>query len=156
MQKVRVEIVEARAEHAASLSRIAWEAKKGWGYPAHWLEAWREILTMRPEQIEANDYFAALAAGQPIGFYGLHHPGSEWRLEHLWVMPEYWRHGIGRRLFAHAVDRARRQGARLLAIEADPNAEAFYLRMGVERVGSVMSDMDGISRILPEMRYAIA
>jgi predicted N-acetyltransferase YhbS len=47
--------------------------------------------------------------------------------------------GVGRALLRDAVDRARLAGARTLHIEADPYAEAFYLRFGARRVGEVPS-----------------
>jgi hypothetical protein len=40
-------------------------------------------------------------------------------------------HGIGRSLFMHPVERAKSLGFQELEIESDPNAEGFYLRMGV-------------------------
>ena len=44
------------------------------------------------------------------------------------------RQGLGRRLLAHAARVARLAGAREIAIEADPQAEPFYLAQGAVRV----------------------
>jgi GNAT superfamily N-acetyltransferase len=52
------------------------------------------------------------------------------RLEHLWVLPDWMGQGIGRALFRHAAERAAARGALSLTIEADPNAEPFYLPHG--------------------------
>ena len=46
------------------------------------------------------------------------------------------RQGLGRRLLAHAARVARLAGAREIAIEADPQAEPFYLAQGAVRVGA--------------------
>ena len=43
--------------------------------------------------------------------------------------------GAGRRLFEHALHTASELGFRALTIEADPNAEGFYLAMGATRLG---------------------
>ncbi len=69
------------------------------------------------------------------GFYALVERGSKVELEHLWVLPEHIGTGIGRALFDHAVRKAAALGATILSIEADPNAEGFYRRMGARRVG---------------------
>jgi hypothetical protein len=34
-------------------------------------------------------------------------------------------------------------------IEADPNAEGFYRRMGARRVGEISYELDGRKRVLP-------
>ncbi|MEM7222297.1 MAG: GNAT family N-acetyltransferase [Pseudomonadota bacterium] len=57
----------------------------------------------------------------------------------LFVEPAEMGRGIGAALFAWAVSEARRQGARLMTIEADPDAEAFYRKMGARTVGTAPS-----------------
>jgi GNAT superfamily N-acetyltransferase len=59
------------------------------------------------------------------------------------------RRGIGRALFEHAVAEVNRLGFRSMKIEADPNAEAFYKRMGAVRVGTNTSETCGERRELP-------
>lgn len=47
-----------------------------------------------------------------------------------------WR-GVGRMLLAHLEAAAAASGATTIEIDADPNAEAFYLHLGAQRVGKV-------------------
>jgi GNAT superfamily N-acetyltransferase len=70
---------------------------------------------------------------------------GEVELEHLWVSPEHIGTGIGRALFDHAVRRAAALGATTLSIEADPNAEGFYRRMGAWARTSTRSKATGAS-----------
>lgn len=49
---------------------------------------------------------------------------------------------------------ARALGLSSLLIDADPNAEGFYLRMGAERVGEVPSGSIS-GRMLPLLRYGL-
>ncbi len=70
-------------------------------------------------------------------------------LEHLWLLPEKMGLGLGRALFEHAARRAASLGAEILRIEADPNAEGFYLRMGAARVGEIVYELEGRERVLP-------
>jgi ribosomal protein S18 acetylase RimI-like enzyme len=144
-----MQIRRAEQGEAAALSQIAWRAKAHWGYPASWLEGWRELLTITPEFVSANETFVAVVEGEIVAFHALlEHEGRFW-LEHLWVLPEQMRRGIGRKLFTHAVERALARGASSLTIEADPNAETFYRHLGAVRVGTVASEVEGRRRELP-------
>ncbi|GMV34320.1 MAG: hypothetical protein AMXMBFR60_21490 [Chloroflexota bacterium] len=42
-----------------------------------------------------------------------------------------------------------------MKIEADPNAESFYIRMGARRIGEHRSDVDGAPRILPALEMQL-
>ena len=150
-------IARAVPSQAASLSEIARKAKAGWGYPAHWMETWREALTIRADEIGVDEYFVAvLDEDDPVGFCSVSGaPEANWRLEHLWVLPEWQGVGVGSRLFETAAAHARKWGGKSLDIRADPNAAGFYLRLGAVRIGETFVTMDGVARSLPELRYAL-
>jgi GNAT superfamily N-acetyltransferase len=148
-----MKIVRAKPEDAEALTQIAHAAKRHWDYPERWIEAWRDILTMRPEFIAANIAFCAIEGGRAVGFYVLTTESDSIHLDHLWILPAAMRRGIGRALFEHAVDQARAAGFDLIKIEADPNAEGFYERMGAQRVGTSVSAVEGKKRELPLMEY---
>ena len=135
------------------MSAIAHAAKAHWGYPAHWMERWREQLTITPEFISAHETFMAQVDRKIVGFYALLKTPESWRLEHLWVVPEQMGRGIGRSLFRGAAARAAAGGALCLTIEADPNAEPFYKHMGAARAGVIRSEIDGRVRELPILRF---
>ncbi|HEY3662329.1 MAG TPA: GNAT family N-acetyltransferase [Chthoniobacterales bacterium] len=146
-------MVRAKPDDASILSAIAWAAKALWGYPSHWMEQWREQLTITPEFIARHDTFIGLLEQQPVGFHALVERQDAINLEHLWVAPEKIRQGIGRALFQHAVQQATVRQAVRLTIEADPHAEPFYLRMGARRVGVIVSELDGERRELPVLEF---
>jgi GNAT superfamily N-acetyltransferase len=151
-----VQIIRANPSDAETLSAIARAAKAHWGYPSRWMEQWRDQLTITPEFIAANETFAATITGQIIAFHALLKTAKTLRLEHLWVLPERIGQGIGRSLFTHAVERATLRGARRLTIEADPDAEPFYRRMGAIRIGVITSEIDGRRRELPLLAFDLA
>ena len=144
-----LEIERAQPGDSDTLTRIAFAAKAHWGYPERWMERWRESLTISPEFIRQNEVHVATVEGEQSGFYAL--VGEGWRivLEHLWVLPERMGVGVGRALFEHAVRTAAPLGAEVVGIEADPNAEGFYRRMGARRVGEIVYEIDGQERVLP-------
>ena len=148
-----MEIRPARPGEAQILTKIAKTAKAYWGYPAAWLEEWRDLLTITPQFVEANETFAAVVKGEIVAFYALVTSGGTLRLEHLWVLPEQMRHGIGRKLFEHAVGRAKSRGVLCLTIEADPNAETFYRHMGAVKIGAISTKVEGGHRELPLLSF---
>ncbi|GAB4458287.1 MAG: GNAT family N-acetyltransferase [Anaerolineales bacterium] len=137
------------------MTRIAISAKGHWGYPERWIEIWRPQLTFSPHYFEKNESWAAVEDEAPVAFYTLQErQGNAW-LENLWVLPEWMGRGIGKRLFLHAVDMARRRGYTLLQLEADPNAVGFYEKMGMRRVGERRSEIEGQPRLLPIMEMTL-
>lgn len=148
-----MQIVRARPEDAEALTEIAFAAKRHWGYPEHWIQSWRDVLTIRPELIAANVAYAAMEDDRALGVYLLTQESDGLDLGHLWVLPEAMGRGIGRALFEHAVEQAKSLRFSVIKIEADPNAEGFYLHMGAKRIGTNVSEIDGARRELPLLIY---
>jgi GNAT superfamily N-acetyltransferase len=155
MSSTEIRMVRAAAVHSARLTQIAHAAKSYWGYPAHWIELWHNQLTVSPGFIEANEVWAAEVDGMLLGFYALTGEAPQLSLDHMWVFPVAIGQGIGRELFAHALVRASALGASSLEIEADPNAQGFYERMGAVTVGEVAYLVDGLRRALPLMEIQV-
>ena len=148
-----MQIVRAKPQDADALTEIAHAAKRHWGYSERWIESWRDTLTIRAEFIAANVTYCALEDGRAVGFYLLTNESDGLHLDHLWIAPFAMGRGIGRALFEHALAQAKGLGHQTLKIEADPNAEAFYTRMGARRVGVKVTNIDGLRRELPLLLY---
>jgi ribosomal protein S18 acetylase RimI-like enzyme len=140
---------------AAILSQIAFAAKAYWGYPARWMEIWRPQLTFSSQYFEENESWVAEYEGTPIGFYTLQEKDTKAWLENLWVSPDFIGKGVGKELFLHAVELSRQHGYRILNLEADPNAQGFYVQMGMQKVGERKSEVEGQPRILPIMEMIL-
>jgi GNAT superfamily N-acetyltransferase len=151
-----VEVRRALPDDAESLTRIAFASKRYWGYPERWISLWSSTLTITPEFVRDNEVYAAFSGGEAVGFYALTGEGHELELDHLWVSPAWIGSGTGRLLFEHAMERAASRGASIVEIEADPNAEGFYLRMGARRVGENVYGIEGIRRTLPRLVVDLA
>jgi GNAT superfamily N-acetyltransferase len=136
---------------AAAATALARAAKAHWGYPAEWLEAWREELSYE------GDYFRAapgLVRGAERGAGGGVRAGGGGRalgVAGLWVDPL--RHGVG---IGRALAEAARAAARGLRpgwpvrIPADPQAVGFYERLAARRDGALPAPMPGApGRVLP-------
>jgi GNAT superfamily N-acetyltransferase len=151
-----MQIARAKPEDAATLTQIANASKRHWNYPEHWIEGWRDILTMKPDCIAANIAYCAIEDRSAIGFYVLTREEDGLHLDHLWVLPAAMHRGIGRALFEHAITQARNLGFQSIKIEADPNAEGFYQRMGAKRIGTRVNEIDRQTRELPLLEFRIS
>ena len=150
-------IIRAAAPaEAADLSALVMRAKAHWGYSVETLDRWRAELGIFPEDIHARPMFVAAIDSSTAGFYSLRPSSTSWELDNLWVAPELMHRGIGRSLLLHAVDTARRAGATEILIDADPNAEAFYLSCGAVRRGQVAAPIPGEpGRVRPQLALSL-
>jgi GNAT superfamily N-acetyltransferase len=149
---VTIKIRRSSPDEAATLTTIALEAKRHWGYPEHWIRHWESDLTVTADFIRDNHVYVAVVEGEVCGFYALCVSGEKAELEHMWVRPECIGKGIGKELFLDAMERAAALEVRDVEISADPNAAGFYERIGATQIGEVDSPIDGQARKLPRLK----
>ena len=139
-------------EEAATLTTIALEAKRHWGYPEHWIKHWESDLTISSDFIRDNHVYVAEEDGEIRGFYALCVVGHKAELEHMWVTPGLIGTGLGKELFLDAMERAAKLDVSSVEISSDPNAAGFYKRMGATQIGETDSIIDGQARKLPRLK----
>lgn len=149
----------------AVLTEVCIRSKAHWGYDPTFMEAAARLLEIRESAIRAGGVLVAWRGGSdappngvsPCGVavvVPLRRPG--WcELSHLFVAPESLSLGIGRALFEASVRLAVAQGARNLSILSDPNAAAFYTRLGARLCGEAPSGVER-NRMLPLFEFAIS
>ncbi len=128
-----MQIRPARLEEAQLLSELALRSKAHWGYDDAFLDACRPVLMVEASSIESGWVYVVEIAECSAGFYSLKPLEDAIDLDMLFVDPWAIGQGCGARLFAHACAMAQRLGGTRLIVESDPNAEAFYVRMGMAR-----------------------
>ena len=148
-------IRRALPEDATTLTQIAVDAKRYWGYPEHWIKHWESDLTISSDFVRDNHVYVAEDEGEIRGFYALCVSGDKAELEHMWVTPACIGTGIGKELFLDAMERAAALNVRDVELSADPNAAGFYKRMGAVQIGDTESVIDGQVRKLPRMRTGL-
>ena len=152
-----MQIRRAQPDEAPLLTAIACQSKAHWSYSPAQLDAWRDALSIDAASIEAWPTFVVELGDRVAGFYAIDNGPPVWVLEHFWVVPECMGRGLGRALLAHAAALAKRSGVHAIAIDADPNAEAFYLACGAQRVGAVAAPIEGQpQRQRPQLALATA
>jgi GNAT superfamily N-acetyltransferase len=154
-QAPRLTIRRARVAEAAALSDLAMRSKALWGYDAAFMAACRAELTVRAEAIRAGEVWVAEEEGALAGLLELVPRGAEAEVRLMFVAPDRVGHGIGAALWRHMEARARAHGAVRVLLDADPNAEPFYARMGMAVVGrSPSGSIPG--RTLPRMAKTLS
>ncbi len=132
----------ARSNEATALSALCFRSKAHWGYDATFMEQSRQSLTVGAKQIESGDVWLAEVDGALAGMIALaklDEPGLV-DLDKLFVEPAHIGRGVGRALMDFAIGEARRRGFTRMAILADPNAAAFYQRLGATYLRDKPSD----------------
>ncbi|MCP5262365.1 MAG: GNAT family N-acetyltransferase [Rhodoferax sp.] len=142
----------ARPDEWPELTRLAHAAKASWGYAAADLEAWRDDLSFSAVSIRAQPTFVVDDGGAVRAVLQLDTRARPWEIGALWVDPGAMRQGHGRALMRHAAAYALGRGQAVLAIDADPNAAAFYRGLGAQPVGEVAAPTAGDpGRVRPQL-----
>ena len=146
-------IREAQDDEAQYLSALAFRSKAHWGYDEAFMAACRKELTVSAGGLARCPTFV-YDDGTVRGFYQLSLAEETADVALFFVDPPAIGSGVGRALWRHMVGEARRAGATEMTIEADPDAEGFYLRMGAIRIGMAPSASIA-ERQLPLLSYTL-
>jgi GNAT superfamily N-acetyltransferase len=141
----------ASVGEADVLTALTHRSKAIWGYDEAFMTAARAVLEITEADIAAGRVWVAQdPSGRLLGVasIGALAPRGNLQLDTLFVEPAVMGLGLGAALFRRAALEAARLGARSLMIEADPNAAAFYARMGARRIGETPSEAIA-GRLLP-------
>src|SRR5712671_816151 len=113
-------------------------------------------MNIRPAVETEAQLLSALVGFEVAGFYSLSPLGRSWELDNLWVLPRFIRLGVGRALLSHALQTAACGGAAEVTVDADPNAEPFYLECGAVRRGVVPAPLPGQpQRARPQLTFDV-
>ena len=143
----------ASAADCAALTELSMRSKAHWGYDAALLAAFRPPLTITPALFAREGFAVVREGGGFAGLVSVTQEGQMGELARLFVDPAWMGRGYGAALFGWAMQALAGRGATAMRIEADPGAEAFYLRMGARRIGVAPSEAIP-GRMLPLLEIA--
>jgi len=145
----------ARGDDADVLTDLALSSKASWGYSAEFIEACRAELTMTPEKLAAWDVWVAESGREIVGMVALNTLGGEAEVEDFFVEASFQGRGVGSALMRVLIDTCRARKISQLSLDADPNAEPIYARLGFVTIGrSPSGSIPG--RFLPRMVRVLA
>jgi predicted N-acetyltransferase YhbS len=133
------QIRAARVNDAGRLTQIAVRATKhDGGYDDAAIARFMPGLKINLALIAAGLVFVAEdELGVPCGHVALRPTGMGGLvlLEGIFVDPASSRGGVGRRLFATAVEHSRKMAGNVILIYSSPHSTGFYARLGAVRIG---------------------
>jgi ribosomal protein S18 acetylase RimI-like enzyme len=146
--------------HAASWAAAAGRAAGTLRNPAAVAE-WKTRLRERPTEMHVLEM-----GGELLGFAWAGQspdpdavPGKTAELFALYVTPEAWGRGVGRRLWHATRRRLEEEGfseITLWVIEANFRARALYERFGFAHENAMRRDVEFRGEVMPEVRYRMA
>jgi len=155
----------AKPEEAEALTRLTLASKRYWGYSEAQMRAWEPQLTVSADYISKNLVLVAEFGNSLCGYasrtqepedarvqIGSREIRGGYSLDNLFVLPEYMHRGIGTALLREILRRSRAEDIASLNIVSDPNARAFYERMGASYLGDSLASET--ARALPFLEIA--
>jgi GNAT superfamily N-acetyltransferase len=151
--RLPMQVRSAKPGESQNLTALCMRSKAHWGYDTAFMKLSAAALNVSEDDIAAGRVLIAVDdTDRVIGMACVLPEGNTADLDALFVDPPAIGSGAGRALFDAAVILARRQGARRMTILADPNASAFYERMGARYLRHAPSDAIP-GRTLPFYEY---
>ncbi len=121
----------AHPGEASMLTRMAHDSKAFWGYTPEQLLLLKPDLLIDSEYIRQHIVYKVLIDERLIGFYALSYHNLEncFFIDHLWLIPDRIRQGIGRSVFIHIISQLKETGQSRVLVKGDPHARGFYEKM---------------------------
>lgn len=147
-------IQQAIPTDAKELTELTIRSKSYWNYGKKQIEEWRAELTITEKYIDENHIYKLEIDKLLIGFYAYHpiNP-TDIKLNYLFIEPKYIGKGYGQFLMTDFLRRIKKSQFERVSLDADPNAEKFYSRLGFRSIGKLKSSIK--NRFLPIMELEI-
>ncbi|KIA98193.1 hypothetical protein OA93_10405 [Flavobacterium sp. KMS] len=136
------------------LTEITKKSKAYWGYSAEQILQWDKNLTITEEYIKDNYVFKLLSEDLTIGYYSYFiEEKQNVILDNLFIRPEYIGKGFGKYLMDDFLNRIRESKFEKVILDSEPNAEAFYSKLGFVKVGEFETSIK--NRFMPIMEMKL-
>ncbi len=152
LQKIKIK--KASIVDAKDLSELTIRSKSYWNYNKKQIESWREELTITEKYIDNNQIYKLVSNNLLIGFYAFQAINNTTiKLDYLFVEPQFIGKGYGKKLMTDFLKKIENSQYKRVILDADPNAEKFYSRLGFRVIGKLKSTIK--DRFLPIMELEI-
>jgi N-acetylglutamate synthase-like GNAT family acetyltransferase len=145
-----LKIRRAFAGEARIITDLKMRSKASNGYTHEFMEACREELSVSEQDFKTLEIWVAERDHVIVGMLDIRFEDDRCVLEALFVVPEVKGGGIGRALFKKCEARCREEGASIMDVDSDPEAQPFYEKMGMVKTGVVPSGSIA-GRFLPRL-----
>lgn len=154
MNKSIVTIRYAQKGEAQTITELKMISKQSNGYSQEFMDACRAELTVSETDIDEFEIWVAARNNQIVGMLDIRFENDRGILEALFIDPNIKGAGIGRLLFEKCAQRCREEGVRVIEVDSDPEAQAFYEKMGMIKTGEIPSGSIA-GRFLPRLEKTL-
>lgn len=149
-----MKIEKAHRTDEGELTDLTIRSKNHWNYGDKQISEWKDELTITSKYIDDNQVYKLTKGDQLIGFYAFGPESTNIvKLNYLFIAPEFIGKGYGKVLITDFLKRVKNSTYQKVTLDADPNAEKFYERIGFKAVGKLKSSIK--DRFLPIMEMEI-
>lgn len=151
-----MEIRRGHPREASELTALVFASKQSNGYDDAFMARCAEELRISEEDLHQDDIWVAVVGSKIAACARLKSTNTPHlaKISTFFVHPNFKRLGVGRHLWAHLLDTARKGQIARLHLDADPEAVPFYEAMGFHIIGQTPSgSIPG--RVLPLMERAL-
>lgn len=146
-------IEKATGKDASVLTELTVRSKSYWDYSDELIESWSEDLKVSSDYILEKEVYKLIIDDALIGYYSYFKLNDdEVKLENLFIEPNFIGKGYGKLLMLDFTQRIKNDFKKV-TLDADPNAEDFYTKIGFKVVGKLKSSIK--DRFLPIMEMRI-
>ena len=146
----------AQVHEAGDLTQLAIDSKSHWNYTPEQIALWRGELTAPIDAIATGRAYVGEIDYKIVAVMVLTPGPMKWKLDYFFVAPTQSEQAVGKAMFDHAIEVAKKGGARAVTIDADPFAESFYVACGAVRSHTVAAPIEAnANRVRPQMLFLI-
>jgi N-acetylglutamate synthase-like GNAT family acetyltransferase len=136
------------------LTEITKKSKAYWGYSAQQILKWNQNLTITQDYIRENKVFKLIEENIIIGYYSyIFEDEKHVKMDNLFILPEYIGKGFGKFLLLDFLNRMKEAQIETITLDSEPNAEAFYFKMGFVKIGEFETSIK--NRFMPIMEMKL-
>lgn len=146
-------IRRASLKEAEKLTSLAAESEAYWGYDEEFMEIYKIIYNITPDNISDNPTYVIENQEEIIGFYNFKQEAYLGYVEYFYIHPKYMGNGYGRILWDNMIDICENLGILEIELVTCLQAKEFYTKMGAVLVKEVCSQID--NRKIPKLRYNV-
>lgn len=149
-----MKVTKAKPQDHEMLTSIMRKSKAHWDYTKQQLQLWQNELTVSQSEIINHHVYKLTFEDKIIGFYSFKKENSTTiKLENLFILPKYIDKGFGKLLLLDCHEKAKQLTFSKIILDADPNAEDFYLSFDFLVIGQKKTSIPG--RFMPIMMKKI-
>lgn len=145
---------KAAIEDLDEINEIFRLSKGSWGYSDEFMQQCMKDYRINTGHINENTMHLFYVDGHVAGFYNFTFDEDKHsvELDYFFLHPDYFGKGLGRKMWEKCLETAISLNIPKFILNADPNAEGFYLQMGCKKIGEQESPIIK-NRKLPVLIY---